>query len=250
MSSQGAVEELLAVSVIASCERLRDMARLRLSAWPGCEAGEREGDFDHLVLEDDRAEGLSQGLLEGGVQVGDLEVGVEQVCLAALDVGVHSAADDRPGPDKRDLDREVRERLGPGAPERPICARDSIWNTPTVSACWITSNTASGRRTGCARDRPAAPLRSAISLDAALDSAESIPKPERSIFRNPASEQESLSHCTICRPCIAGWHDRAAVDQRPCREHHPAGVLGEIAGQAIGLVGESASHSQRPLQVV
>ena len=33
--------------------------------------------------------------------------------------------------------------------------------------------------------------------------AESIPSPSRSIFRKPASAQESLSHCTICRPSIA-----------------------------------------------
>ena len=33
--------------------------------------------------------------------------------------------------------------------------------------------------------------------------AESIPSPSRSIFRKPASAQESLSHCTICRPAIA-----------------------------------------------
>ena len=33
--------------------------------------------------------------------------------------------------------------------------------------------------------------------------AESIPSPSRSIFRKPASAQESLSHWHICRPSIA-----------------------------------------------
>ena len=33
--------------------------------------------------------------------------------------------------------------------------------------------------------------------------AESMPRPSRSIFRKPASAQESLSHCTICLPSIA-----------------------------------------------
>ena len=33
--------------------------------------------------------------------------------------------------------------------------------------------------------------------------AESIPSPSRSIFRKPASAQESLSHWTICLPSIA-----------------------------------------------
>ena len=33
--------------------------------------------------------------------------------------------------------------------------------------------------------------------------AESIPSPSRSIFRNPASAQESLSHWAIWRPSMA-----------------------------------------------
>ena len=33
--------------------------------------------------------------------------------------------------------------------------------------------------------------------------ADSIPSPSRSIFRKPASAQESLSHCTRLRPSIA-----------------------------------------------
>ena len=33
--------------------------------------------------------------------------------------------------------------------------------------------------------------------------AESIPRPSRSIFRKPASAHESLSHWTICLPSIA-----------------------------------------------
>src|SRR5687768_18173152 len=34
-------------------------------------------------------------------------------------------------------------------------------------------------------------------------------------------------------------HDRAAVDERAGRDDHAAGVLREVAGQAVGLVGES-----------
>ena len=46
------------------------------------------------------------------------------------------------------------------------------------------------------------PRRAAIS-STQRSTAESIPSPSRSIFRKPASEQESLSHITIWRPSIA-----------------------------------------------
>jgi hypothetical protein len=84
----------------------------------GGEAGERPGDFDDLVLEDDCPEGLFEHLLEAGVRVGDLEVWVAQDRLSSFDVWVDGAADDRPGTHQRDLDREVRERLGLGAIQR------------------------------------------------------------------------------------------------------------------------------------
>ena len=65
--------------------------------------------------------------------------------------------------------------------------------------------------------------------------AESIPNPSRSIFRKPASAQESLSHCTICRPAIAaGTTGQQSISGRVAT-HHPAGVLGEVARQPLGL---------------
>ena len=68
--------------------------------------------------------------------------------------------------------------------------------------------------------------------------AESIPRPSRSILRKPASPQESLSHCTIWRPSIDGRLDRAEVDQRLGRDDHPARVLGLVARQAPGVARE------------
>jgi hypothetical protein len=41
---------------------------------------------------------------------------------------------DRAGPHQRHLDHQVVEAARPQARQHAICARDSIWNTPTVSA--------------------------------------------------------------------------------------------------------------------
>ena len=45
--------------------------------------------------------------------------------------------------------------------------------------------------------------RAAAITSTQRSTAESIPRPSRSILRKPASAQESLSHCTIWRPSIA-----------------------------------------------
>ena len=56
--------------------------------------------------------------LERRVVVGDLVAGVLAQALAAVDVGVDRAADDRAGAHDRHLDGEVVERLGPRAAQR------------------------------------------------------------------------------------------------------------------------------------
>ncbi len=82
-----------------------------------------------------------------------------------------------------------------------ICARLSIWKTPTVSAFWISSYTpASSSGT---RERSTSSLRWRAISSTHSSTAESIPSPSRSIFRKPASAHESLSHWHICRPAIA-----------------------------------------------
>src|SRR4026208_2113403 len=85
--------------------------------------------------------------------------------------------------------------------------------------------------------------------------AESIPRPSRSIFRKPASAQESLSHWQSLRPPtaarspgpratrggagvfaplaeLAALHrcvlDRNELDERAAGDDHAAGVLGEV----------------------
>ena len=50
---------------------------------------------------------------------------------------MHHVALDRAGADDRHLDHQVVERRGFSRGSIAICARDSIWNTPTVSALRI-----------------------------------------------------------------------------------------------------------------
>src|SRR5581483_9291915 len=71
-----------------------------------------------LILEDDRPERLAQNRLERWMFVGNLEVGIDAHPLAPLDVRVDRPALDRPGPDDRDLDRDVLQVLWTRPPER------------------------------------------------------------------------------------------------------------------------------------
>ena len=82
-----------------------------------------------------------------------------------------------------------------------ICARLSIWKTPVVSAVRIALNV-SGSSIGI-RERSTNSLRVRAISSTARSTAESIPRPSRSILRKPASAHESLSHCAICLPSIA-----------------------------------------------
>jgi hypothetical protein len=52
---------------------------------------------------------------------------------------MHHVALDRPGPHDRDLDHQVVEAARRSRGSIAICARDSIWNTPIVSAAQIMS---------------------------------------------------------------------------------------------------------------
>ena len=82
-----------------------------------------------------------------------------------------------------------------------ICARLSIWNVPIVSARWMSSYTASSSKGMRERSITSSCVRAICSTQSST--AESIPRPRRSILRKPASEHESLSHWQSWRPAIA-----------------------------------------------
>ncbi len=81
------------------------------------------------------------------------------------------------------------------------------------------------------------PRRSAI-CSTQRSTAESIPRPSRSIFRKPASAHESLSHIAICRPSIAaGTTGQQSISGRVATIIPPE-CWERWRGQAVRLVGE------------
>ena len=137
-----------------------------------------------------------------------------------------------PGPDDRDLDDEVVEACSACMRGSvAICARDSTWNTPTVSARLqhlrrprdrLAAGDASVDRFRAAADRawPAGPV-VLISVSASCSTA-IMPRPSRSTLMMPRSAQSSLSHCTTTRPgharrARAAPPSSSRPGRRPCR---------------------------------
>ena len=92
----------------------RPPERLRLT---DRETGERDRDVQHLVLEDDDAEGRGERLAQRLVRDSEDERRVLAEAPPVLDVRVHRLPLDGSRPHERHLDREVVDRLGPGAQE-------------------------------------------------------------------------------------------------------------------------------------
>src|SRR4051794_31535144 len=70
-------------------------------------------DLDDLLLVEDHPERVLEDRLEQRMRVRD-----RLAALLAADVRMHRVALDRPGPDDRDLDHQVVERLWPRARKR------------------------------------------------------------------------------------------------------------------------------------
>ena len=99
----------------------------------GLPAGEPGGHHRHpqqLLLKQRHAERPRQDRLERGMRVAHrLAPG------AAVQIRMHHLPDDRPRPDDRHLHDEVVEAgFGLSRGSVAICARDSTWKTPIVSA--------------------------------------------------------------------------------------------------------------------
>ena len=116
-----------------------------------------------------------------------------------------------------------------------ICARLSIWNVPTVSARWMSSYTASSSSGMRERSIVSSCVRAICSTQSST--AESIPRPRRSILRKPASRQVLVPLAEL-----AACHGRRLhgdeLDQRPRRHDHPARVLRDVTREARNLSGE------------
>ncbi len=100
----------------------------------GREARRHDDQLHRLLLEQRHAEGLLQDLPDGFAREFD-----RLLAIAPPQVGMDHVPLDRAGTDDRHLDHQVVKSFGFSRGSMLICARDSIWKTPTVSARWIIS---------------------------------------------------------------------------------------------------------------
>ena len=211
---------------------------------PHREPGERDRDVEHLVLEDDdterRAERLAQRLVVDRVD----ERGVLAQQAPVLDVGVHRLPLDRPRPHERDLHREVVDVLGLRAQEalhlRPAL---DLEGADRVGPLDLGEHVRVVERDPGEVDRSAVDLRDL--LHAVLDGGEH-PEPEQVDLEKAGVRARVL----VPLAELAARHRRGLhgdeVDQRARRDHHPAGVLGDVPRQAGDLGREELEGAPPP----
>ena len=202
----------------------------------GGEARQRHRHLDHLLLEDDRAEGVLQHRLQRGVLVGHLVGGVLAQRPPPLDVGVDRAALDRPRPDQRHLHGQVLEVLRQGAGKHlHLGAALDLEDAGGLGPLDRAEGLLVVERDP--REVEALAAGAADLLDAALDGGEH-PQPEQVDLEEAGVGAGVLVPLDDLPPLHRGRHDRADLDQRPGRDHHSAGVLGGVAGQPERLRAE------------
>ena len=118
-----------------------------------------------------------------------------------------------------------------------ICARLSIWKTPTVSARQIMSKVAAVVRAGCVAMVRSVP-RCSRSRSKARCSWFSAPRPSRSTLNRPRSSTSSLSHWMTVRSAMRGVLDRHEVVHRLVAQQEAAGVDRQVAREVQDLVGQ------------
>ena len=105
----------------------------QLVGFAGREAGRDDRQLHHLFLEQGHAERALEHLPSMLPRIVD-----RLQLLSPAQVGMHHAfPGSGPGRTMRDFDDQVVELAGFIRGSIDICARDSIWNTPMVSARWI-----------------------------------------------------------------------------------------------------------------
>ena len=111
------------------------IARRSWSASPGVKPGGDDGQLHHLLLEERHAERP----LQHAAHLRRWGTSTASSPFRRRRYGMHHVALDRAGPDDRHLDHQVVEQRGRSRGSMAIWARDSIWNTPIVSARQIMS---------------------------------------------------------------------------------------------------------------
>ena len=106
---------------------------------PHAEAGQRHRDLEHLILEDDDAERLAQRLGSDGWSTGGTKLGSSRSRWRCSMYGWTALP--WIGPGRTSATWTVRSSRFSGRVRSRlcICARLSIWKSPTVSARWISA---------------------------------------------------------------------------------------------------------------
>ena len=114
-----------------------------------------------------------------------------------------------------------------------ICARLSIWKQPTVSARWISSNTA-GSSSGTRERSICRAARACDQVDALLDRGEHS-QPQQVDLQESRVGARVLVPLAHLPACHRGRLHGDELDERARRDDHPAGVLRDVARQAGDL---------------
>ena len=168
--------------------------------------------------------------------VGDLEVRILAQLLAPGDVGIDRTAEDRPRAHDRHLDGEIVQRLGPGAVQRlHLRPALDLEDAHRVGALDRGVGRLVVERDAREIDALAARLRD--QLDRPLDAGQH-PQPQQVDLEEAGVGARVLVPLAQLAPLHRRRQHRTAVDQRPGGDDHPAGMLGEMAREPIGLVAQ------------
>ena len=158
--------------------------------------------------------------------------------FAAPHVRIHRAAHDRARADDRDLDRQVLEVAGSGAPQHLDLRPALDLEQPHRVA---PADTVVDRGVGevDAREIGRRALTSGDQLDALLHQRQHAERQEVDLdeARVVAGILVPLAHHPVFHRGALERHD---LDQGPARDDHPAHVLGDVAGQSGDLLRQLA----------
>ena len=200
------------------------------------EAGERDRDVEHLVLEDDHAERGVQRLAQQLVvdRVGEGRVLPQPA--AVLDVRVHGLALDRAGPDERHLHGEVVDRLRPGAQQAlHLGARLDLEDADRVRVLDLAEHRLVVERD--AREVDRRPVQARDLLDAVLDRGQH-PEPEQVDLEEAGVGARVLVPLAELAPRHRRRLHGDELDERPRGDDHAARMLRDVPRQPGDLAGE------------
>jgi hypothetical protein len=212
---------------------LRLIARRSLSDG---EPGEVDGDVEHLILEDDDAQCLPQRLLQERVIGGRLVRRVLAQPLPPFDVRVDRLPLDRARPHERDLDGDVVEVLRARAQDRlHLRAALDLKAADGVGLLDLREHVGVVERD--AREVDLLAARARDEVDALLHRREHS-EPEQVDLQEAGVRTRvlvPLAHLPARHRRRLHGHE---LDERTRRDHHPAGVLGDVPRQPADLAAE------------